>query len=159
MAPGAAYGRAKQWLPERFGELARLLAAERGVATVVVGAGGDRGTGDEIRAAVGDLDGYVDLIGHTDLAELAALLASARAVVANDSGAMHLAGAVGAAVVAVFGATNEHHTAPLTPGAGAPVPTILTHPVWCRPCMLRECPIDHGCMRGVSARRVLEALP
>jgi heptosyltransferase-2 len=108
---------------------------------------------------VGALDGYVDLIGRTDLAELAALLASAHAVVANDSGAMHLAAAVGARVVAVFGATDEHHTSPLPAGPGAPPAAILTHPVWCRPCMLRECPIDHPCMRGVSARRVLDAIP
>jgi heptosyltransferase-2 len=71
---------------------------------------------------------------------------------------MHLAGAVGAPVVAVFGATNEFRTAPLTTGPAGPAPAIVTTSVWCRPCMLRECPIDHRCMTGVSARMVHLAL-
>jgi heptosyltransferase-2 len=61
-------------------------------------------------------------------------------------------------VVAVFGATDETRTAPLSAGAASASPVILTHPVFCRPCMLRECPIDHRCMRGVAAQRVLDAL-
>jgi heptosyltransferase-2 len=84
------------------------------------------------------------------------VLSRSRAVVANDSGAMHLAGAVGARVVAVFGATNEHRTSPLTQGDDAPAPVILTHDTFCRPCMLRECPIDHRCMRRIEPARVVE---
>jgi heptosyltransferase-2 len=89
---------------------------------------------------------------------LAGLLARAHAVVTNDSGAMHLAGAVGARVIALFGATNEHRTSPLRSSAAAPMPAIVTHEVFCRPCMLRECPIDHRCMRGISARAVYDLL-
>jgi heptosyltransferase-2 len=65
---------------------------------------------------------------------------------------------VGAPVVAVFGATNERRTAPLTRGPDAPRPRVVATDVWCRPCMLRECPIDHRCMTGVSAGQVHEAL-
>jgi heptosyltransferase II len=100
----------------------------------------------------------VDLSGRTDLGVLAAMLSSARAVVSNDSGAMHLAGAVGTPVVAIFGSTNEQQTRPLTSGAGDAPPRVVTHPVWCRPCMLRECPIDHRCMRGIAAAQVLAEL-
>ena len=88
-------------------------------------------------------------------------MAGATAVVSNDSGAMHLAGAVGAPVVAVFGATNEHRTSPLVNGPDAARRIVATD-VWCRPCMLRECPIDHRCMTGVTAEawpRAIQASP
>jgi len=79
-------------------------------------------------------------------------------VVSNDSGAMHLAGAVGAKVIAIFGPTNEHRTSPLSAGPTAPSPVVITHEVFCRPCMLRECPIDHRCMRRITAAEVLKAI-
>jgi heptosyltransferase-2 len=155
MAPGAAYGRAKQWVPERFAELARLLREQRGLRTVLVGARADvRACRDVARAVPGALD----LAGRTDLPTLAGVLAAAHAVVANDSGAMHLAAAAGARVVAIFGATNEKKTAPLSAGPGAPSATVIATNVWCRPCMLRECPIDHRCMTGIAASDVYAAL-
>jgi heptosyltransferase-2 len=67
-------------------------------------------------------------------------------------------------VTAVFGPTDERLTAPLSgePQAAsgdprAPKVAVLAHPVWCRPCMLRECPLDHECMRGIGAPGVLDA--
>jgi len=166
LAPGAAYGRAKQWPPAHYAALAVTLWRTRGLTPVVIGAGGDRAAGDELAAALADQPGgpetagaLVDLIGRTDLATLAAVLAGARAVVANDSGAMHLAGAVGTAVVAIFGPTNERQTAPLTSSLDGPPARLAIHPVWCRPCMLRECPLGHGCMRGVAPADVATLIP
>ena len=162
LAPGAAYGRAKQWLPERFAQLADLVINERGWNVLMVGSHADRGTCADIAARLpvtgNRINRLIDLSGKTDLPSLAGVLSLARAVVSNDSGAMHLAGAVGAKVVAVFGATNEKRTSPLGPGGDAPRPAIVTHDVFCRPCMLRECPIDHRCMRGITARTVFEAV-
>ena len=146
--------------PSRFAELAATLERERQRHR----AGGDaRGR----RCLPGDCGGRAASagsrrrgdrsLGRTDLEALASVLALARAVVANDSGAMHLAAAVGTRVIAVFGATNESKTAPLAAGAGAPAASIVAADVWCRPCMLRECPIDHRCMTAVSARMVYEA--
>jgi len=168
-APGAAYGRAKQWLPERFAQLAHMLITQRGWSVVMVGANADRAVCKEIgdrlptfgsRLPTPDsrLNRLIDLSGKSDLPTLAGILAVARAVVSNDSGAMHLAGAVGTHVVAMFGATNETRTSPLAAGPDAPAPSILTHPVFCRPCMLRECPIDHRCMRGLTAERAFASL-
>ncbi len=166
LAPGAAYGRAKQWPPERFAAVARTLWQTRGVTAVLVGAGGDAVAGADVKQALLALPGgadtgaaLVDLIGKTDLATLAGVLAGARAVVANDSGAMHLAGAVGAPVVAIFGPTNEQQTAPLTAALDAAPPRLAIHHVWCRPCMLRECPLGHMCMRGVVPADVAALIP
>jgi heptosyltransferase II len=161
-APGAAYGKAKQWPPAQFAELASLLLKEK-VSVVLVGSRGDQDACSEIAGAVARFgaepsEGLVDLCGQTTLAQLAAVMAGARTVVSNDSGAMHLAAAVGAPVVAVFGATNERRTSPLTRGSEAPHAIVVTANVWCRPCMLRECPIDHRCMTRVTARQVLEAV-
>lgn len=161
-APGAAYGRAKQWLPERFAELATLIINELGWSVVMVGSKADRPACEEILARLPTtgtrMNRLIDFSGKSDLVSLAGVLSIARAVVSNDSGAMHLAGAVGARVVAIFGATNERRTSPLTSGPDRPPPAILTHEVFCRPCMLRECPIDHRCMSGVTARMVFEAV-
>jgi heptosyltransferase II len=162
-APGAAYGRAKQWIPAHVATLIARLQRERSATCVLVGSAADRATGDEIRRALpaverGDPGAgrLIDLIGHTSLEQLAGVLASADVCVCNDSGAMHLAAAVGTRVVATFGPTNEHATGPLAwPGARA---EVLTHEVWCRPCMLRECPIDHRCMTGLTPGRVFEAI-
>jgi heptosyltransferase-2 len=162
LAPGAAYGRAKQWPPSHFAELASRLRAD-GVHVVLVGSQPDRPTCAAIVAAAnrlggGHAEGLVDLCGRTSLSDLAGVMARARAVVSNDSGAMHLAGAVGVPVVAVFGATNEHRTAPLTRGPDARPPVVVSTSVWCRPCMLRECPIDHRCMTRVTPAQVHTAV-
>jgi len=150
LAPGAAYGTAKQWLPERFAELARLLEnADR--SSVLVGSAADA----RVCARISSLaPGVVDLSGQTDLATLAGVLALAEVCVSNDSGAMHLAGAVGTRVIALFGPTDERRTSPLTAGANAAGHRIASTPVFCRPCMLRECPIDHRCMTRISAAHV-----
>jgi heptosyltransferase II len=154
LAPGAAYGGAKRWPPPSFAELAGALAAD-GVRCVMIGSAADRTTGEEVAAALaghGRPAPLIDLIGRTDLATLAGVLSHCRALVTNDSGAMHLGAAVGVSVTAVFGPTDETATAPL-----GDAHRVLLHPVWCRPCMLRECPIDHGCMRGVGVAAVLDA--
>jgi heptosyltransferase II len=159
MAPGAAYGRAKQWPPERFARLSRLLAERHGAVTVLVGSRADRQAGIEIERAVGASPGPINLIGQTDLPLLAGVMSRCRSFVSNDSGAMHLAAAAGVSVTAVFGSTDERGTAPLPcDSPSAPAHEILTCQVWCRPCMLRECPIDHRCMTGIEAERVAEAV-
>ncbi len=118
------------------------------------GAAADRQASDAVIAGmpVGARASLIDLTGRTSLLALAGVLGLAARVLANDSGAMHLAGALGTPTVSVFGPTREWATAPLGPHR------ILTHEVWCRPCMLRECPLDHRCMTGVGPERVIAAL-
>lgn len=158
LAPGAAYGRAKQWIPAHVVRLVRRLVDEHGVTCVLVGSRGDAAATADIRTAAGPSrsDRIIDLAGATSLERLAGVLSLAQACVSNDSGAMHLAAAVGTPVVAIFGPTIETATRPLTRRGGRA--DVLTHRVWCRPCMLRECPLAHRCMTGVTPDRVIAVL-
>jgi heptosyltransferase-2 len=158
LAPGAAYGKAKQWVPSYVVRLVTDLTRERGAACALVGSRGDARTTHAIRdAAPSDCRARIfDLAGATTLPVLAAVLRLASVCVSNDSGAMHLAAATGVPVVGIFGPTNDKATSPLA-RAGVPA-DIVVNPVWCRPCMLRECPIDHRCMTGIEPVRVLAAL-
>ena len=151
LAPGAAYGGAKRWPPAYFAELADSLAMD-GVRSVMIGGAADVPTAREILRALKRPEAMIDLMDRTDLPTLAGVLACSRGLVTNDSGAMHLAAAAGVSVTAVFGPTNERATRPIGDRH-----VVLVHPVWCRPCMLRECPIDHRCMRGVHVATVLDA--
>jgi heptosyltransferase-2 len=152
VAPGAAYGHAKRWPPARMAELITRLSRERGALCILLGAAGDRESGREIESALPAGASVVNLIGRTELRLFAGVLAHCRAFVSNDSGAMHLAAAVGVPVAAIFGPTDERVTAPLGDH------DVLLHQVFCRPCMLRECPIDHRCMKGVSVDAVFQAV-
>ncbi len=157
-APGAAYGTAKRWIPRHAARLVSMLVRKRSATCVLVGSRGDAATSEQIRRTV-DPDAtsrLIDVTGETTIEMLAGVRGVASACVSNDSGAMHLAAAVGTPIVALFGPTNEYETAPLTrQGRQA---AVLTHRVWCRPCMLRECPIDHRCMKGLTPERVYDAL-
>ena len=158
LAPGAAYGKAKQWIPTHVVRLTTDLVRERGMTCALVGSRGDAATIRAIRsAAPADCQSSIlDLAGLTTLPVLAAVMSLASACVSNDSGAMHLAAAAGAPTVAIFGPTNERATAPLA--RSQVTIEVLTNPVWCRPCMLRECPIDHRCMTGIEPGHVLAAI-
>jgi len=152
LAPGAAYGGAKRWPSKRFAGLARALAGD-GVQPVLIGTAADRAAAADVeRGFAGEGRSLLSLVGRTDVPALAGVLAICRALITNDSGAMHLAAAAGTRVTAVFGPTDERATRPLGDGH-----QIVTAPAWCRPCMLRECPLDHRCMRGVEATAVIAA--
>jgi heptosyltransferase-2 len=156
-APGAAYGHAKRWPPKYVASLIATLASREGITCMLFGASGDVEAGREIESALGSRalapGRLVNLIGRTDLRQLIGLLARCRAFVTNDSGSMHLAAALGTPIVATFGPTDERVTAP----RGSRV-DVLTEDVFCRPCMLRECPIDHRCMKRITPERALAAV-
>ena len=152
LAPGAAYGHAKRWSPPRVAELIARLVRERDAVCVMVGAAGDREAGREIESLLPAGVRAVNVIGRTDLRVFAGVLARCRSFVSNDSGAMHLAAALGVPVTAIFGPTDERATAPLGDH------DVILHQVFCRPCMLRECPIDHRCMKRIGVDRVFDAV-
>jgi heptosyltransferase II len=157
-APGAAYGHAKRWPPRMMTETIARLSRESGVRCLLVGSAGDRDAGREIESSLPPDVRAVNLIGRTDLRLLAGVITRCSAFVSNDSGAMHLAAAIAVPVVAIFGPTDERVTSPLggTDRSGQLVaPDVLTHPVFCRPCMLRDCPIDHRCMKRITVDAVV----
>lgn len=162
LAPGAAYGGAKRWPAEYFAELAADLAVD-GIGTVLIGSAADGPTATAVvqafrpAADTAALKGcatgaIVNVVGKTDLPTLVGVLAHCRTLVTNDSGAMHVAAAAGVPVTAVFGPTRDAETRPLGDRHA-----VLTNPVWCRPCMLRECPLDHRCLRGIAPGAVAAA--
>ena len=157
-APGAAYGTAKRWLPSFVARVVTDLVRQRQATCVMVGSRGDTSTAREVVSAI-ETDAtphVIDMTGQTTIGMLVGVFSVAAACVLNDSGAMHLAAAVGTPLVALFGPTRESETAPLTRSGRRAA--VLTHPVSCRPCMLRECPIDHRCMKGITPDRVYAAL-
>jgi len=121
----------RRWEPGRFAELVGRLA-KRGDRVVVFGGPAER----ELTARVAG-DVAVDLGGQTDLAQLAAGIASCDLLVTNDTGPLHLAGAVGTPTVSLWGAGDPAVTGPL--GARH---MMLRHPeLDCVPCTKNDCPL------------------
>jgi heptosyltransferase-2 len=144
---GASYGSAKCWAPERFAEIARRMQTEKDAEVILFGAAGETAVSNAIAAEMSKRP--IDLTGKTKIAELPALLSRCDLFVGNDSGAMHVAAAVGLPVVAVFGPTDPLGTAPVTPRC-----TIVQQKPYCSPCFLRKCPTDHRCMKSVTSEMV-----
>jgi heptosyltransferase II len=153
VSPGAAYGDAKRWLPERFAETAVLVARAHGASVALFGAAAERAlcrsVAENIRA-----DGIAvrNFAGETTLRQFIDLAAACRLFLTNDSGAMHIASALGVPTVTIFGATDDTTTGPT--GAWA---RVIRQQVECSPCLLRACPIDHRCMTRVATERVAAA--
>jgi len=145
ISPGAAYGHAKRWLPDRFAASARAVADPLGASIVVFGSQAEQ----ELCQQVAAQSQGTNLAGQTTLAQFIDMTAACALFLTNDSGAMHIASAAGIPTVTVFGPTNDVTTGPTGDRA-----RIVRHPVECSPCLLRECPIDHRCMTGVSAALV-----
>ncbi len=145
--PGAAYGSAKCWLPERYAALADGLIAAADADVILFGAPPERDMAERIARSMQRR--AVNLAGATSIGELPALLRACRLFVGNDSGAMHVAAAVGLPVAGIFGPTDPEATRPATPQF-----TLIREPVSCSPCLLRHCPIDHRCMTRISVEQV-----
>jgi heptosyltransferase II len=145
--PGATYGLAKCWPPDRFGELGRRLAEKWKAGIVVFGKEEERPASDEILRQVGRSG--LDLTGKTSLLQLGALLERCRLLVTNDTGTMHVAAAVGISVAAIFGSTDPVTTGPFGEGH-----VLVKKDVPCSPCLKRICPTDHRCMKLITVEDV-----
>lgn len=150
VAPGAAFGSAKCWELDRYAALADRLIADFGASVILFGTASEREVADRIAALMRFHP--LNLAGKTPVGELPALFAACNLFVGNDSGAMHVAAAVGLPVVAIFGPTDPEGTAPVTPQQ-----TLVQQHVSCSPCFLRHCPVDHRCMTRVTVDAVYAA--
>jgi lipopolysaccharide heptosyltransferase II len=175
LCPGADYGPAKRWLPERFAEVIKTVSVRRNCEWVLFGTEKDLPIGEQILGmntatpvappaggtAIQDtgespqpvFGNCSNLIGKTTLAELITELSRCRVLLTNDTGTMHLAAFLGVPTVSIFGSTEPVLTGPMGPGH-----RVLRHHVECSPCFLRECPLDFRCMKAVETDEVVEAV-
>lgn len=144
---GASYGSAKCWPPQRFADFVNQFRLHTDTDVILFGTAAEQRVCDAI--ATGMKGTSISLVGKTAIAALPALLSRCHLFVGNDSGAMHVAAAVGLPVVAIFGPTDPHGTAPITPRC-----TVVQEKPYCSPCFLRRCPIDHRCMASVRPEAV-----
>jgi len=153
MVPGARW-ETKRWPVERFARVVDILHESPGVRCVLLGGESERGLCRQI--VLQSERPAVDLSGHTGLRLLAAVLSRADVVLCHDSGAMHLATAMGRPLVCLVGPTNPRRTGPYRRETD-----VLRVELECAPCYLRrlsQCPYEHRCMMDLEVERVVEAL-
>jgi len=148
--PGASYGSAKRWIPERFAAVAQLLNEKYQQNIVLIGGPGERDIGRDIEKMMDRQP--LNLIGKTTVREMMAILASCTLLITNDSGPMHVAAALHTPLVAIFGPTDYTTTSPMTTKA-----KLIRKETPCAPCLLRQCPKEHQCMQAVTAEEVFQA--
>ncbi|GLR04687.1 lipopolysaccharide heptosyltransferase II [Vibrio hyugaensis] len=156
LCPGAEFGPAKKWPETHYAEVASAMA-NAGKQVWLFGSQKDLETCNNIKQLVPQEHQHQIhvLAGQTSLIEAVDLLAACQTVVANDSGLMHVAAAVGCNVVAVYGSTSPKYTPPL-----AEKVEIVHTDIDCRPCFKRECPLGHlNCLNQLSPQKVISKIP
>ena len=138
----------RRWFPERTATVLRELRARHGASAVLLGAAPDAPFALEVLRATDA--GVRDLVGRTTLRQLLAILARARLAFGPDSGALHLAAAVGTRAVSLWGATSPERS---TPFGSERLAVVGRAP--CAPCFLRDCPIERVCMREIASDAVV----
>ncbi len=152
--PGAAYGPAKRWPAEKFGELADLIArqhGESGSLILVFGTRDDTGAARAIKDFSARTPGHVvDMTAKTTLPQVMALIHCCNVFVTNDSGLMHVAAGLDTPTVAIFGSTDHIATGPFSERA-----VVIRRKMDCSPCLQSECPRNHlNCLEEISSEEV-----
>jgi heptosyltransferase-2 len=150
VAPGASYGPAKRWLPERFAAITDKIAADHSCRIILLGGKSDTETTELVQKYA--TTGLINLAGKTSLREAIYLISQCRLFISNDSGLMHIAGALNIPTIALFGSTN-----PVTTSPAGNQSVIIRHEVPCSPCLKETCPTDFSCMKLLSVEEVLTA--
>ncbi len=146
--PGAFFGPAKRWYPERYAALADRLMVEKAAEIVLIGSAEERDLAEHISNLMDKPP--IILTGETSLQDLMGLFSDCELLITNDSGPMHLAAALNTPQIALFGSTDEIATGPHSKEA-----QIIHKNVSCSPCLLRECPIDLRCFDRILVDEVL----
>jgi heptosyltransferase-2 len=149
--PGAAYGSAKCWLPERFVEVTEKMLAHQDLHVIYFGDQAGASLVNEICKKLPS-DRVINLAGKTTLRELMALINCCSLFLTNDSGPMHVAAALKVPLLALFGSTDDTRTGPYQIGK------VLHKHVECAPCYKRVCPIDFRCMKRIEVDEVYQEL-
>ena len=148
ICPGAAFGTAKRWLPERFRAVAEKLSREDSAQIIFLGNKSEI----ELSKTICQAPQIINLVGKTSLRELISIISVCDVFLANDSGPMHIAAALQTPLVALFGPTDATVSRPYPNGK------VIQRHVSCSPCHRRECPHDHACMKAIGVDEVYEAL-
>jgi len=150
--PGATYGSAKRWYPEKFAEVARAYADRYEI--VIFGGPNEVEMANDIESRLKGV--YVtNLAGKTTVEELCSKIGGLDLFITNDSGPMHVAAAYQVPTVAIFGPTNHTETSQWKNKKSV----IVRHDMVCAPCMKRECPLGHHeCMKSITSHEVIEAV-
>ena len=148
--PGAVFGSAKRWFPERYAALSVKLQKYSGAGIAIFGGPGEMALGQHISELMGNR--CVNFCGKTSLREAVALIERCQLFITNDSGLMHVAAALDTPQIAIFGSTDHVTTSPGSPGS-----RIIRAPVPCSPCLKPDCPIDHRCMKNITVDMVYDA--
>ena len=152
LAVGAAYGPAKEWPVARYAALVDRLAERHGAECVLIGSPGERARCELVAQA--SRRAPLNAAGQTSVGQLVALLSLCDGFAGNDSGAMHVAAALGLPTVGIFASTNPQRTGPLGARAQA-----LYHRIECSPCLERTCRFGHyNCLKQVTVDEVETAL-
>lgn len=148
IAPGATYGPAKKWFPERFAAVADALSGKFSTQIMILGGKSDGETAREVLKQ--SRSKLINLAGQTTLLEAIYLISQCRLFISNDSGLMHIAGALNIPTVAIFGSTNPVTTSPVGNQS-----VIVREEVPCSPCLKKTCPTNFRCMGMISVEDVL----
>ncbi len=151
LGPGAMYGEAKKWPPERFAALGDMAAEAWGANILILGSERERHIGEAVTRAMNHV--ATNLCGVTSLGTAIGLLSLCDFFVTNDSGLMHISAALGVPTIAIFGSTDPAATGPLSDNA-----VVIRHQVDCAPCFKRTCPTDFRCMLSITPEEVWSSL-
>ena len=153
--PGATYGSAKRWYPEKFAKVAANYANHYEIVIF----GGP--TEVEMAKSIEDeliklgINNFTNLAGTTTIKELCSHIGGLSLFITNDSGPMHVAAAYQVPTVSIFGPTKHLETSQWRNAHSE----IVRHDIECAPCMKRECPLKHHeCMKLIEAVEVIEAV-
>jgi heptosyltransferase-2 len=150
--PGATYGSAKRWYPEKFAEVARAYADRYEI--VIFGGPNEVEMARDIEKHLEGIN-ITNLAGKTSVEQLCSMIGGLEVFITNDSGPMHVAAAYQVPTVAIFGPTNHTETSQWKNEKSV----IVRHEMECSPCMKRECPLKHHeCMKGITAGEVIKAV-
>ena len=147
--PGATYGSAKRWFPERYAALCDRMSEFYNARIMILGGPGEERVGRQVSESMRHPS--VNLCGKTNLREAFALIERCQLFVTNDSGLMHVAAALDVPLVAIFGSTN-----PRTTGPSSVRSCIVQVPISCSPCLKPECSEEHQCMREITVDMVYD---
>lgn len=153
--PGATYGSAKRWYPQKFAQVAASLSDRFDI--VIFGGPSEVEVANDITHALDEMGvkNYQNYAGKTSVEELIEAIGGLKLFITNDSGPMHVAAAYQVPTVAIFGPTKFSETSQWKNPKGV----IVTKNLECSPCMKRVCPLGtHECMKTIEAQDVLKMI-